>query len=213
MGEMEKFIDASSIVSKADKYGKITYVNDKFSKVSGYTLEEVIGKNHSIVNSGHHPQDFWKGMYKVTIKERGIWNGIVTNKNKSGELYYVDTFIKANFEDDKLAGFTSIRQDVTELKKKEVEIRNRMNAINRSNAVIEFDMGGNVMYANNLFCDIMKYDPEAKTIHKKPCVYNEKQAQNIKNYRQRKLEEGISTYISSGTKNYYHAHKSVVKPI
>ena len=63
------------------------------------------------------------------------------------------------------------------------------------------------------FCDIMKYDPEAKTIHKKPCVYNEKQAQNIKNYRQRKLEEGISTYISSGTKNYYHAHKSVVKPI
>jgi PAS domain S-box-containing protein len=160
MGEMEKFIDVASIVSKADKYGKITYVNDKFSKVSGYTLEEVIGKNHSIVNSGHHPQDFWKGMYKVTIKDRGIWNGIVTNKNKNGDSYYVDTFIKANFEDDKLVGFTSIRQDVTELKKKEIEIRNRMNAINRSNAVIEFDMGGNVMYANNLFCDIMRYKQE-----------------------------------------------------
>jgi PAS domain S-box-containing protein len=160
MGEMEKFIDAASIVSKADKNGNITYVNDKFTKVSGYTLEEVIGKNHSIVNSGHHPKEFWKGMYKVTIKEKGIWNGIVTNKNKNGELYYVDTFIKANFEDDKLAGFTSIRQDVTELKKKEIEIRNRMNAINRSNAVIEFDMGGNVMYANNLFCDIMKYKQE-----------------------------------------------------
>jgi len=160
MGEMEKFIDAASIVSKADKNGNITYVNDKFTKVSGYSLEEVIGKNHSIVNSGHHEKEFWKGMYKVTIKERGIWNGIVTNKNKSGELYYVDTFIKANFEDDKLAGFTSIRQDVTELKKKEIEIRNRMNAINRSNVVIEFDMGGNVMYANNLFCDIMKYKQE-----------------------------------------------------
>jgi PAS domain S-box-containing protein len=160
MGEMEKFIDAASIVSKADKNGNITYVNDKFTKVSGYTLEEVIGKNHSIVNSGHHPKEFWKGMYKVTIKEKGIWNGIVTNKNKNGELYYVDTFIKANFEDDKLVGFTSIRQDVTELKKKEIEIRNRMNAINRSNAVIEFDMGGNVMYANNLFCDIMKYKQE-----------------------------------------------------
>ena len=57
------------------------------------------------------------------------------------------------------------------------------------------------------FCEIMKYDPEAKTIHKKPCVYDEKQAANIKNYRQRKLEEGISTYITSGTKKYYHAHK------
>ena len=57
------------------------------------------------------------------------------------------------------------------------------------------------------FCEIMKYDPEAKTYHKNPCVYNEKQASNIKNYRDRKLAEGISTYISSGTKKYYHAHK------
>jgi hypothetical protein len=52
------------------------------------------------------------------------------------------------------------------------------------------------------FCEIMKYDPEAKTVHKKPCVYDEKQAANIRNYRQRKLEEGISTYITSGTKKY-----------
>ena len=58
------------------------------------------------------------------------------------------------------------------------------------------------------FCEIMKYDPDAKTIHKKPCVYDEKQALNIKNYRARKLEEGISTYITSGTKKYYHAHKA-----
>ena len=157
MSEMENFIDTSSIISKADAKGKITYVNDKFSKVSGYTLEEVLGKDHNIVNSGYHSKDFWKEMYKVTIKERGIWNDVVTNKGKNGSLYYVDTYIKASFDDGHLTGFTSIRQDVTELKKKEIEIRNRMVAINRSNAVIEFDLNGNILYANDLFCDIMKY--------------------------------------------------------
>jgi len=158
MSEMEKFIDTSSIISKADAKGKITYVNDKFSKVSGYTLEEVLGKNHNIVNSGHHSKDFWKEMYDTTVKKKGIWHNVVTNKAKNGSLYYVDTYIKASFDDDHLTGFTSIRQDVTELKSKEVEIRNRMNAINKSNCVIEFDLDGNIMFANDLFLTAMGYN-------------------------------------------------------
>jgi PAS domain S-box-containing protein len=157
MSEMEDFINTSNIISKADSKGKITYVNDKFIKISGYSLEEVLGKNHNIVNSGHHSKDFWKGMYVQTIKEKKIWNGVVTNKSKDGDLYYVDTYIKANFDDDKLKGFTSIRQDVTELKLKEVEIRNRMNAINRSNCVVEFDLDGKIMFANDLFLTTMGY--------------------------------------------------------
>jgi PAS domain S-box-containing protein len=155
MGEIEKFIDTASIVSKADSKGRITYVNDKFIKVSGYQLEEVLGKNHNIVNSGYHSKDFWTEMYKKTTKEKGIWHSVVTNKNKNGELYYVDTYIKANFDDEKLSGFTSIRQDVTELKVREVEIRNRMNAINKSNCVIEFDLDGKIIYANDLFLSAM----------------------------------------------------------
>jgi PAS domain S-box-containing protein len=157
MIEMEKFIDTSNIISKADSKGKITYVNDKFIKVSGYTLDEVLGQNHNIVNSAYHPQDFWKEMYKKTIKEKGIWHNVVTNKNKNGDLYYVDTYIKANFDSGKLKGFTSIRQDVTDLKIKEVEIRNRMNAINRSNCVVEFDLDGRIMFANDLFLTTMGY--------------------------------------------------------
>jgi len=158
MGEIEKFIDTASIVSKADSKGRITYVNDKFIKVSGYQLEEVLGKNHNIVNSGYHSKDFWTEMYKKTTKEKGIWHSVVTNKNKNGELYYVDTYIKANFDDEKLTGFTSIRQDVTELKVREVEIRNRMNAINKSNCVIEFGLDGKIIYANDLFLSAMGYN-------------------------------------------------------
>ena len=157
--EIEKFIDESALISKADERGKITYVNKKFTEVSGYTLDDVIGKDHSIVNSGYHPSEMWSEMYNVVIKERGIWNKIVTNKAKNGHLYYVDTYIRAQFdpETNKLKGFTSIRQDVTELKIKEVEIRNRMNAINKSNAVIEFDLSGKIMFANDLFCNTMGY--------------------------------------------------------
>ena len=158
MHENEKFLDASSIISVADSKGKITYVNQKFSDVSGYSLEEVIGKDHNIVNSGHHPKEFWTEMYKTVIVDKDIWNAVCTNRAKDGSLYYVDTFIKAKFDDDgKLIGFSSIRQDVTDLKRKETEISNRMNAINRSNAVIEFDLDGNIKYANDEFLNALGY--------------------------------------------------------
>jgi PAS domain S-box-containing protein len=130
MTEMENFIDTASIISKADSKGNITYVNKKFIEVSGYSLEEVLGKNHNIVNSGYHPKEFWTEMYRVTIKEKGIWNAVVTNKAKNGELYYVDTFIKASFDGDKLLGFTSIRQDVT-------KIVLSLNEIDRKNTYLE----------------------------------------------------------------------------
>ena len=157
MFENDKFLDASAIISVADSKGKITYVNQRFIDVSGYSLEEVIGKDHNIVNSGHHPKEFWTEMYKTVIIDKGIWNAVCTNRAKDGSLYYVDTFIKARFDNNKLVGFSSIRQDVTDLKRKEMEISNRMNAINRSNAVIEFDLDGNIRFANDSFLNVLGY--------------------------------------------------------
>ena len=154
--EFENFVDTAVLVSKADKNGKITYVNEKFSEVSGWSLEEATGKDHRIVNSGFHPKEMWEEMYKTTIKDKEIWNAVVTNKAKDGHLYWVDSYIKAEFEENgDLKGFMSIRYDVSEVKKKEIEIRNRMNAINQSNAVIEFDLNGNIMFANKNFCEAM----------------------------------------------------------
>ena len=158
MIDLENFLDSSAIISKADKHGKITYVNEKFTEVSGYSLEEVISKDHNIVNSGTHPKEFWTDMYHTVVKEKKIWNSVCTNRTKDGSLYYVDTFIKCEFDEkDNLQGFMSIRQDVTEIKRKEIEISNRMNAINRSNAVIEFDLEGNIKFANDLFLATMDY--------------------------------------------------------
>ena len=157
LNDADKFIDKAAIISVTDRKGKITYVNDKFEKVSGWKLEEVIGKDHSIVNSGTQPDGYWGKMYETVMKGE-IWNDVVTNKAKDGSLYYVDTYIRARFGTDGiLDGFSSIRQDVTELKRKELDIRNRMNAINQSNAVIEFDLSGNIIYANQNFCNSMGY--------------------------------------------------------
>jgi PAS domain S-box-containing protein len=157
LDDADKFIDKAAIISVTDRKGKITYVNDKFEKVSGWKLEEVIGKDHSIVNSGTQPDGYWGKMYETVMKGE-IWNDVVTNKAKDGSLYYVDTYIRARFgTDGRLDGFSSIRQDITELKKKELDIRNRMNAINQSNAVIEFDLSGNIIYANQNFCNSMGY--------------------------------------------------------
>jgi PAS domain S-box-containing protein len=157
--EIEKFIEEATLVSKTNEWGKIIYANKKFIEVSGWDLEELLGKDHNIVNSGKHPTELWKEMYRETVKNKKVWNYVVTNRAKDGHLYYVDTYIKAEFnpETGELVGFTSIRQDVSELKRKEQDIRDRMNAINQSNIVIEFDVDGYVKFANQNFCDSMGY--------------------------------------------------------
>ena len=191
--DSEEFIDAATIVSVADKYGKITYVNKKFEEVSGWSLDEVKGKDHNVVNSGLQPDGYWGKMYETVMKGE-IWNDVVTNKGKSGELYYVDTYIKAKFDKyGKLEGFSSIRQDVTELKKKEVDIRNRMNAINKSNAVIEFDLEGKIIFANQLFLDTMGYSSQEEIVGKHHRIFMDENHSKSEEYNLfwKKLNDGI----------------------
>jgi PAS domain S-box-containing protein len=192
--EFEQFVDSSVLVSKTDAHGKIIYVNEKFQQVSGWTSAEALGQDHRIVNSGYHTKEFWQNMYDVTVNQRKIWNEVVTNKSKSGELYYVDTYIRAIFDrDGNLEGFSSIRQDVTELKKKEVEIRNRMTAINKSNAAIEFDLDGNIIFANNLFLETMGYSCQDELVGKHHSIFVDKEYSKTNEYLDfwQKLKNGI----------------------
>ena len=141
INEIESFIDYSVLVSKADKNGKITYVNKKFEEVSGWKLKQAIGKDHSIVNSGKHSKEFWKKMYKTTVVEKKIWNQVVTNKNKNGELYWVDSYIMAEFDNnDNLKGFMSLRYDVTDLMKKTEEIAKKNVYLEHAAKILRHDM-------------------------------------------------------------------------
>jgi len=140
LDETDKFIDKAAIISITDNKGKITYVNEKFEKVSGWKLEEVIGKDHSIVNSGTQPDGYWGKMYETVLRGE-IWNDVVTNKAKNGTLYYVDTYIRARFDaNGSLEGFSSIRQDVTEIIEKSNELERKNTYLEHAAKILRHDM-------------------------------------------------------------------------
>ena len=90
--EYKKAVDASAIVSKADKKGNITYVNKTFCEVSGYSEDELIGKPHNIVRHPDMPKEVFKELWE-TIKAKKIFKGIIKNRNKNGNFYYVASTI------------------------------------------------------------------------------------------------------------------------
>jgi PAS domain S-box-containing protein len=138
--ETEDFIDEATLVSITDGKGRLVYANEKFAKVSGYSLEELIGKNHRIVNSGQQTKKYWADMYKKVLKGE-IWNDVVTNKSKDGSLYYVDTYIRAVFDENgKLEGFTSIRQDITDIIKTNKEIEKKNTYLEHAAKILRHDM-------------------------------------------------------------------------
>jgi PAS domain S-box-containing protein len=165
---LENLLNESSLLSKTDKLGNIIEVNDNFCKISGYKRHELLGKNHSILGSNINSKDFWEEMYDLTINYKLIWHDIITNKSKNGKLYYVKSWIKSDYDKKgNLIGFTSIQQNITELlekskiiEKKETEVSNMLNAINKSNAVIEFCPNGNIIKANENFLEVFEYTLE-----------------------------------------------------
>ena len=116
-------IDQHSIIAKTDHRGLITYVNDNFCKISGYSKEELIGQNHNLLNSGNKEKSYWKEMYKV-ISRGYIWNDEVKNKNKKGEYYWVDTTIVPFLDSlGNIDCYISIRTDITKYKKIQEELK------------------------------------------------------------------------------------------
>jgi PAS domain S-box-containing protein len=123
-------IDQHSIVSITDYRGVITYVNDMFSQISGYSREELIGKNHRIVKSAHQDDAFWESMWK-TISSGYTWRATVCNRAKDGQLYWVDSVISPFFDDaGNIEKYVSIRSDVTPARKAQAELANEREHLN-----------------------------------------------------------------------------------
>lgn len=87
-------LDHAAIVSETDANGSITYVNDQFCALSGYTREELLGRNHRLINSGEHPRAFWKQAFEALARD-GVWHGVACNRTKGGTLYWVQNTIVA----------------------------------------------------------------------------------------------------------------------
>jgi len=136
--DFDKFVDSSVIVTKTDKEGNIIYVNKRFEEVSEWKLRDIKGKSLNVVSSGEHSKMFWKDMYRTILKDKQIWHEVVTNKTKSDELYYIDTYIKADFnEEGEVQGFMSIGYDVTDVINSTQEIHRNIEEINKKNTYLE----------------------------------------------------------------------------
>ena len=119
--ELQAF-DQHAIVSIADQSGLITYVNDKFCEISGYSRNELLGQNHRIVKSGRHSTEFYQNLWQ-TITQGKIWQDEICNRCKDGSLYWVKSTITPFLDETgKPYQYVSVRTDITERKLAEQQL-------------------------------------------------------------------------------------------
>ena len=117
----QDLIDEHAIYSETDAAGKIVSVNRLFCEISGYSADELIGQDHSILNSGEHSESFFKDMWQ-TVRSGKTWRGVIKNRRKDGSEFWVKSTLRPIFGEDKsITGFAAITTDVTEDMDRQIE--------------------------------------------------------------------------------------------
>ena len=108
------------LISTTDLNSKITYCNDAFVEISGFTREELIGQPHNLVRHPDMPPAVFGHMWD-TIKQGKPWMGIVKNRSKNGDFYWVSAYVTPVYENGRIAGYESVRSLPTEAQKRRAE--------------------------------------------------------------------------------------------
>jgi len=173
--EYKDVVNESSIVSKTDIKGNITFVNEAFCDISGYTKEELIGQPHSIIRHFGTSNRLFKELWQIILSKK-TWNGIIKNKKKDGTHYWVDSTIKPilNSNGD-ITEFISVRNDITEiqnykellgvsLKEKESTLNSQFNymiqyedAVSKSSAITRINKNFIFTYVNDNYEKLTGY--------------------------------------------------------
>ena len=103
----------SFLVSETDERGIITFANEDFCKIAGYSLEDLIGKPHNIVRHPDMPKIAFKGLWD-DVQTKGFWTGIVKNLRKDGKYYWVYSHISPIFSEGEITGYTAARRPASE---------------------------------------------------------------------------------------------------
>lgn len=176
--QYKRAVDQSTLVSKTDPAGVITYANEAFQAISGYSEAELLGKSHNIVRAPSIPPAIFKGMWN-TIQSGKIWRGKITNRAKNGTLYTVQaTIIPITDHAGKVEEYIAIRHDITELEElrkllesqldssiKNLDEKIRLvqqyeNAINNASMLLRTDTSGTITYVNRTYERISGYSAE-----------------------------------------------------
>ena len=176
LNQYKSTVDMTSLISKTDEKGIITYVNDNFCKTSQFTRKELIGKNHNIVRDPAVSDFIFKKMWH-NIARGKVWRGLLSNKAKDGTVYYVDATINPILDEDgNIKEFIAIRQDVTkqiQSKKRIQEKEKLIKAIfdNQDSIVIYASKAKGMLNVNRKLFDYLNFNTleEFKSQHSCIC--------------------------------------------
>ncbi|MDD3466867.1 MAG: PAS domain S-box protein, partial [Campylobacterales bacterium] len=176
MNQYKNIIDESVIVSKSDANGIITYANAEFCKISGYELNELVGKSHNIIRHPDVDKKVFRDMWK-SLKSGKKWRGIVKNRAKDGSTYWVKAVINPLFNSKgEIVEYIAVRDDITEMMEMKERLQHKLNsadedllrmfnlaqdyekAIEESNIVTRTDLDGKITYANSSFYDVTEFE-------------------------------------------------------
>ncbi|MFO1111565.1 MAG: EAL domain-containing protein [Bradyrhizobium sp.] len=150
-------VEQAVIVASTDVTGRIIHANDIFCRISGYSRDELIGSDHRILNSGVHPPEFFRAMYRQ-IARGEVWRAEICNRAKDGSLYWVDTTIAPQLDrDGKPIRYISIRIDVTARKAAEEALRESRAEVIRKSALLELAL-------SNISQGLCMFDAEQRVV-------------------------------------------------